>query len=361
MAYITLDTNKLRHNYDYLKQLFKENDIEWAVVSKLLCGNKLFLEALLTLDIKQLCDSRVSNLKAIKKIAPNVETIYIKPTPMHAVPEVVQYADISFNTEYRTLQALSTEAGKQGKLHKVVIMVELGELREGVMRDNIVPFYEKVFQLPHIKVVGVGTNFTCLSGVLPNRDKLNQLVLYRELLVAKFNRAIPYVSGGASVTIPLLLTNEIPRGINHFRVGETLFFGTDVYHSTPLPDMYADVICLFTQIIELIKKHLIPDGELGNNLEGYTPEFDKDDCGRSSYRAILDVGLLDVECAHLIPADPTIDCTGASSDMLIVNLGSNPNNYKVGDHIEFRMDYMGALRLMHSRYIKKIISPTPTL
>lgn len=356
MAYITLNKAKLRHNYNYLQQLFKKNGIEWAVVSKLLCGNMLFLEELIDLGVKQLCDSRVTNLKAIKKIAPNVETIYIKPPPMHAIPEIVQYADISFNTEYRTLQAISVEAGKQMKVHKVVVMIELGELREGVMRDEIVPFYKKVFVLPNIEVMGIGTNFTCLSGVLPNRDKLNQLVLYRELISAKFNKEIPYVSGGASVTIPLLFANEVPKGVNHFRVGETLFFGTDVYHSIPFSDMYNDVICLYTEIIELIEKPKLPEGEFGNNLEGHTPEFNDDDQGKVSFRAILDVGLLDVECVHLIPMDSYVNCTGASSDMLIVDLGSNTRKYKVGDFIKFRMDYMGALRLMHSRYIEKKVT-----
>lgn len=91
---------------------------------------------------------------------------------------------------------LSAEAIKQNVVHKVVIMIELGELREGVMRENVITFYEKVFTLPHIQIIGIGTNFTCLSGVLPSHDKLNQLVLYRDLLASKFNRGIPWISGG---------------------------------------------------------------------------------------------------------------------------------------------------------------------
>lgn len=232
-------------------------------------------------------------------------------------------------------------------------MIELGELREGVLRDDVLPIYEKTLTLPHIDIVGVGTNLSCLSGILPDYDKLNQLCLYRDLLHAKFGKAIPYVSGGTSVTIPLLTDKVVPAGINHFRIGETLFFGNDLYHDTLLPDMEHDVLKLYAEIIELEEKPLIPEGRLGTNLEGDTPEFDRNDRGKTSVRAILDIGLLDVEHTRIFPDDNAISCCGACSDMLVVDLGENTTQYKTGDTIAFSMDYMGAVRLMNSRYIGK--------
>lgn len=353
MAYITLDRNKLKHNYDYLNRLFDGNGISWSVVSKLLCGHPLFLEELRKLGVTRICDSRMANIKAIKKIAPDIETMCIRPPALRAIPDIVRYADISFNTEYATLEKLSAEASRQGKVHQVIIMIELGELREGVLRDDVLPIYEKTLTLPHIDIVGVGTNLSCLSGILPDYDKLNQLCLYRDLLHAKFGKAIPYVSGGTSVTIPLLTDKVVPAGINHFRIGETLFFGNDLYHDTLLPDMEHDVLKLYAEIIELEEKPLIPEGRLGTNLEGDTPEFDRNDRGKTSVRAILDIGLLDVEHTHIFPDDNAISCCGACSDMLVVDLGENTTQYKTGDTIAFSMDYMGAVRLMNSRYIGK--------
>jgi predicted amino acid racemase len=356
MAYITLDTVKLRENFNFLDNLFKHEGIQWAVVSKLLCGNRLFLQELLNLDIKQVCDSRVSNLRAIKKMSSEIETIYIKPPPARSIPDIVKYADISFNTEYSTLKLISDEAGKQQKIHKVVIMIEMGELREGVMRDNFIEFYENVFTLPNINVVGIGTNLNCLYGVLPNHDKLIQLSLYEQLIEARFNKQIPYVSGGSSVSIPLIFERLLPKGINHFRVGETLFLGTDVYHDTKIPEMHNDVFMLYTEIIELIEKPTIPMGEMGTNVEGHAFEFSDNDSGKTSFRAIIDLGLLDVESEHLKPVDPQIEFVGSSSDMIVIDLGRNERNYKTGDLIEFHLDYMGILRIMHSRYIEKRLS-----
>lgn len=355
MAYITLNRENLKKNFHFLQLLFKEKGIRWAIVSKLICGNTTFLNEIVELGVDQLCDSRLINLKIIKKIAPHIETLYIKPAPIHSVAEVVKYADISFNTEFKTVKAISDEALRQGKTHRVIIMIELGELREGVLRDRVISFYEKSSALPNIEVVGVGANFSCMSGILPDRDKLNQLLLYRKLIEATFGKEMEYVSGGTSVTIPLLAMNEVPCGVNHFRIGETLFFGTDVYHGRVMEGMSDRVICLYSQIIELIRKPIIPEGLMGTNLEGNTLQFNIEDRGKKSYRAILDVGLLDVEYSDLTPTDSAIEYVGASSDMLIVNLGENPHNYKVGDSIEFRLNYMGALRLLNSRYIEKKI------
>ena len=46
MAYLTLNKTKLKENFDFLKKRFEEMDISWGVVSKLLCGNRLFLQEL---------------------------------------------------------------------------------------------------------------------------------------------------------------------------------------------------------------------------------------------------------------------------------------------------------------------------
>ncbi|MCO5252163.1 MAG: alanine/ornithine racemase family PLP-dependent enzyme [Candidatus Kapabacteria bacterium] len=356
MAYVTLDSKKLKHNFDYLEKLFNKNGIQWSVVTKMLCGIKDYLAVLLKLNIKQVCDSRISNLRMVKSINPEIETVYIKPPASNVVNSVVKYADISMNTQIETIRLLSEEAQKQQKTHKIIIMIELGELREGVMGDDFVNFYSNVFKLKNIEVVGIGTNLSCLYGVLPNPDKLIQLSLYKQLIEAKFNRALPFVSGGSSVTIPLIFQKLLPKGINHFRVGETLFLGTDVYNDKPLNKMNNDVFRLYAEIIELIEKPVVPMGDFGTNVDGHSFEFNQDLVGQKSYRAIIDIGLLDVDERHITPIDPDMSFVGASSDMLVIDLGDNENKYKVGDFLQFKMDYMGTLRIINSKYIdKKII------
>ena len=355
MAYVTFDVDKLELNFNYLNNLFAEHNIKWSVVTKVLSGNKMLLTELLKLDINQVCDSRVTNLKIIKSLKPEVETIYIKPPAKRAIPGVVRYADISLNTELETIKMLSAEAQKQNKTHKIIIMLELGELREGVKGEDFVDFYESVFNQKNIEVIGLGANLNCLYGVLPNRDKLQQLSLYQQILEAKFNKKLPFVSGGSSVTIPLIFQKLLPPGINHFRVGETLFLGTDVYNEIPLEQMSNNIFMLYSEIIELIEKAIVPEGELGTNLEGTSFTFEEKDIGETTVRAIIDIGLLDVEIKHLEFVDKDITIAGASSDVIVIDLGDNEKQYKVGDVIEFKLDYMGTLRIINSRYVDKRI------
>lgn len=353
MSYITLHSTKLRHNYKVLDQLFKENKIEWAIVAKLLCGNTKFLQVLLDITDKEICDSRLSNLKTIKKLSPDKQTIYIKPPAKRLAKSIVKCADVSFNTELGTLELLSEEAVKQDKIHRVVLMVEMGELREGIMARNLMSFYDEVLQLPNIEVVGLGTNLNCLNGILPDEKKLIKLNRFKEIVEENSGEKIPYISGGSSVTIPLIFKNEVPLGINHFRVGETLFFGTNVYKDSVMAGMYQDVFTLTAEIIEMQEKPTIPSGNAGTNLTGETPTFSEEEKGKSSLRAIVDIGLLDIDHKDIMALIPGIEIIGASSDMLILDLGENSENLEVGDTINFSMNYMAVLRAMNSDYVDK--------
>ncbi len=355
MAFLKLYKDKLRHNYDFLNDMFKEQGIDWAVVTKLLCGNEAYLKEVLDLGVREVCDSRLSNLAKIKEIDPSVQTVYIKPPPKRSIEEVVRYADVSFNSESETIRQLSEEAVRQGKTHKVTIMIELGDLREGIMGDHLMDFYQKIFELPNIEVVAIGSNLNCLHGVMPSQDKLIQLSLYKQLIEAKFGKQIPWVTGGTSVVLPLIGKKQVPKAVNHFRIGETLFFGVDLWNESPFDGMKTGVIKLYSEILEITEKPKIPIGLLSVNPSGDVYEIEEDDYGKTSYRAILDVGLLDISPDYMIPDDPAIKVVNASSDMLIVDLGDNKENYEVGDLLSFDLKYMGALSLLNSDYIDKKI------
>lgn len=319
----------------------------------MLCGNKLFVNELINLGVTEFLDSRISNLKTIKQINPQIRTVYIKPPPRRSIPSLVKYADVSMNTEYDTILRISNEAVKQNKLHQIIIMIEMGDLREGVLGENLIDFYEKVFKLPNIEIIGLGTNLNCMYGVMPSHDKLVQLSLYRQIVELKFNRKLPIISGGSSVTIPLMQKRQMPSAINHFRIGETLFFGNDLVSGKTIKGMHDDVISFSAEIIELTEKPIVPEGALGENPSGETFTINPTDYGKKSFRALLDFGLLELSPDFLTPADKSIKVAGASSDIVVIDLGRNPRKYKVGDLIAFKMKYMGALGLFNSNYIDK--------
>lgn len=148
-------------------------------MTKILCGNKLFLNELMELGINQMHDTRLSDIKTIKTLNPNVQTVYIKPPAKRSIPNMNRFADVSLNTDYSTIKLLSEEAQRQNKLRTNIIMIEMGDLREEVMDDSLVDFYEHVYMLPNIKIIGIGTNLNCLNGIIPNLYKLLQLCLIK--------------------------------------------------------------------------------------------------------------------------------------------------------------------------------------
>lgn len=76
-------------------------------------------------------------------------------------------------------KASDQEAAKQGKTHKVVLMIDLGDLREGIFfkdEDIIMSTVEEILKLKNIKLHGVGVNLTCYGAVIPKQDNLQRLL-----------------------------------------------------------------------------------------------------------------------------------------------------------------------------------------
>jgi predicted amino acid racemase len=218
-------------------------------------------------------------------------------------------------SSYKTIVKLDKEAKKQNKVHKIIIMVELGELREGVNREDLFDFYNSVFKLSNIEVVGLGSNLGCMYGVEPTYDKLLQLNLYKELIEAKHGTKLELISGGSSISLPLIENNVVPKDINHFRIGEAAFFGVSPLENTQFLDLYTDTFNFYAQIIELEEKGIVPDGVINEASIGHSADYSDSDIGKTTYKAILDFGLLDVDQEGLTLDDDTIKFVGITSDI----------------------------------------------
>ncbi len=361
MATLTIDTRRVISNIKKLVDFLEPKKMEMTLVTKMLNGNKNALSKLLSdPTIKRLHsvgDSRISNLKAIKEVKDDIVTMYIKPPAPGQSKNVVKYADISLNTSFKTISELNIEAKRQGKIHRVIVMVELGELREGVMRDNILKFYESVFNFSNIDIIGLGSNLGCMYGVEPSYDKLIQLNLYKLLIEEKFEKKLELISAGSSITLPLLSKNRIPPGLNHFRIGETAYLGVSPWDNKKFKNLSTNAFNFAAEIIELERKSMIPDGIIRDASIGHTANepVDNFDNTEESYRALVDFGAIDVDYNNLLTKDKSVSFFGITSDMTVYDLGKEKRKYKVGDCIQFSPNYMAVARLMNSKYISKKI------
>lgn len=355
MSRIIIDLEALSSNLARINHLMAAHGADWTVVTKVLCGNSEVLQALSEMGIRSVADSRFANLRAIRRRFVNPEIWYLRIPSLTNCDKVVSLAQTSLNSELETIKRLNEAAARHETRHRIIIMLELGDLREGILPGCLVNFYESVFHLPNIEVLGIGTNLGCLAGVPPSSDQLMQLVLYRELLELKFKKRLPLISAGSSVVLPLLLDGQVPKPINHFRIGEALFLGTDLLHGGTLPDFRNDAILLEAEIVELKEKGLTPQGDLG--VTSPFPRVGEVEAlpSQRGFRALVDLGHLDTDITGITPTYEDQHIAGASSDITVVNLGENSENLRVGDKITFHLNYAALLRLMSSRYVPKVI------
>jgi predicted amino acid racemase len=362
MAELIISTNKIQNNIKYLSAYFKSKNIHWSLVTKVFSGDKEFLKNVLVdrviKNIDSVGDSRLTSLKNLKEVNPKMRTIYIKPPAKMYADEIIKYADVSLNSSLTTIKALNESAKKANKIHQVIIMVELGELREGIKRTELMFFYENVFELSNIDIIGIGSNLGCMYGVEPTYDKLLQLSLYKELISAKFNKDLKYVSGGTSITLPLIENGTIPKDINHFRVGEAIFFGVSPLENKQFKELAIDAFEFTANIIELEEKKIVPDGIISDANIGHSAVFDRENVTETTTKAILDFGLLDVDQKDIEFIDTELEYVGITSDMIVIAIGENKNKkgqkrYKIGDKVHFKPNYMAVARLLNSKFIEK--------
>ncbi len=327
----------------------------WTLVTKVLCGHRETLSAILGAGVSSVGESRLGNVRAIRKLKPSAVCWYLRiPTPSRA-GGVAELCDVSLDSEIGVIAALSERAFALGRTHGVVIMIELGDLREGILPGSLVSFYRKVFDLPGIEVKGIGTNLGCLSGSVPSVDQLMQLVLYRELLELKFGHTLPLISAGSTVVLPLLLEGKVPKAVNHFRIGEAVFLGTNLLDGGTLKGLRNDAFTLEAEISEIKEKGLVPLGETSQAVAPFGGPEGSAPPGRTGYRAIVNLGHLDTDVGGLVPEDPAVEVAGASSDLTVLNIGDGPGSYRVGGVVRFRLSYAALLRVMSTPYIEKVV------
>jgi len=363
MAKLVIKTQNIISNISKISEFLGKHDIYWSLITKVFSGDKEFLKEILIDEvienIHSIGDSRLTSLKNIKAVNPGLRTIYIKPPASVYAKEVVEFADVSLNSSLYTIKLLNKEAQKQNKIHRVIIMIELGELREGVLRENVLDFYRQIFNLPHIEVIGIGSNLGCMYGVEPSFDKLMQLVLYKQLIESQFDTKLPYVSGGSSITLPLVESGVVPKELNHFRIGESAFFGTSPLDNKKFSDLSTDTFDLEAWLLEMEEKIIVPDGNISEASIGHTSEQEQDvDRTVKANKGIFDFGILDVDIDNIKPTDENFEFVGTTSDMTVYKINNvkkpeNKDKYKVGKSFIFKPNYMGVARLLNSKFIDK--------
>lgn len=258
------------------------------------------------------------------------------------LPDVVALCETSLQSEWPTLLALEEECLRQGKTHRVIVMTDLGDLREGFWdKKELVDVCERVERdLPHVHLAGIGVNLTCYGSTKPTPEKMNELVGLARQVEQRIGRKLEIVSGGATSSFTLVHWGTMPAGVNHLRIGEAILLGKDLQVDWGIRDMdylRMDALTLRAEVVEVKDKPTYPIGEFAIDAFGRKPVYEDRGIRR---RAILALGRADVgELESLIPREPGLTVIGGSSDHCIVDVEDCPRRLQVGDIVEFSLCY----------------------
>lgn len=347
---LKINLEKLEHNTKVLANKCSKNGIKIAAVTKVFSGLPKIAEALIKGGASYLADSRIENLKKLRYLS--IPKLLLRIPMLSQVDEVVEYADISLNSEYVVIEALSQAAIKKNKIHDIILMIDLGDLREGVWMEDAIEYAGKLLNLKGINLKGIGTNLTCYGAVIPSKDNLSKLVEISKSIKEKYHITLDIISGGNSSSLYLIDKGLIPREINHLRLGESIVLGNETAYGNRIEETFNDCFVFSTEIVELKEKPSIPIGKIGVDAFGNKPTFD--DRGIRK-RAIVAAGKQDVKIDGLTPKDDNIIILGASSDHMIIDITDSEKKYSIGDTIDFLLDYGALLGASTSEYVNKII------
>lgn len=367
---LVIDIKKLEDNVKTLAAITKDDgNCSLMIVTKGLCADLEMVKMLAKRpEVDFVADSRIKNIKSYSKIVRDAgkKTVLIRIPMLSEVDEIVKHVDVCFNSEMETVRAIDKAAAKEGKVQDVLLMIDLGDLREGIFfenEDEILKDAMEIKDMKNVNLYGIGVNLTCYGAIIPKHENLSKLVEIARKIEAQTGLKLEMVSGGNSSSIYLIESDKMPRigrmpkdekmpeGINNLRLGEAFLLGNDTAYETEIPNTHHDAIKLQVQIVELKEKPSLPIGEVGVDAFGEKPYYE--DKGIMK-RAIIAVGKQDTDLGSMTPVDERIEIMGGSSDHIILDLTACNDDYKLGDIIEFTVGYGGMLKLVTSPYVDRI-------
>ncbi len=315
-------------------------------VSKATLGEPAIAQAMIQGGVQFIADSRLENIQKMKSEGISTRFVLLR-TALSQAESVVRNVDISLNTELATVRALSHYANLHHKMHQIIVMVELGDLREGILPCDLAQFVKRVLELPYIEIIGIGCNLACYGGIKPNCQKMRELSELADQIENQFQIHLEIVSGGNSANYEWYESAPTVGRVNNLRLGESILLGCETINRNPIPGLHTSAFMLIAEVIESKQKPSLPFGEICQDAFGNVPTFLDRGIHR---RVILALGRQDVLVSSLRPNND-LEILGSSSDHVV--LDSKNHDLKVGSEVKFNLDYSGLLSAMTSPFVKK--------
>jgi len=351
---LEINLDKVRHNASMLVNLLGNRGISVSGVTKATLGLPCIARQMQAAGVIGIADSRIENIQTMRRAAVIAHMTLIRSPMISQAALVVGNTDTSLNTELDVISELSKAAHAMRRTHGVILMVELGDLREGILPADLENVVRRTLGFPNIALKGIGTNLACRCGVAPDARNMGELSALADAIDATFGPVLSIVSGGNSSNLNWVIEGGPIGRINNLRLGEAILLGCEPLHRRPIEGLYTDAMTLVAEVIESKVKPSKPWGEIAENTFGsIVPEADTGQV----LQAILALGHMDTDPAGLTPP-PGIEILGSSSDHLIVSSGKQ--QLRVGTEVRLQPNYSALIRAMASPFVSKRIEQGTT-
>ena len=345
---------RIEANARQVIELCRRQGVQVACVTKVLRAHPAVLQALESAGAAQFADSRLQNLQSIARRGYRLPRLLLRlPAPSQA-QQTVRWADSSLNSSLETIELLSQAARREKQVHRVILMVDLGDLREGIWPDRLVQVIRQAACLPGVEISGLGANLACFGGVIPTTENMLKLVKLRDACREATGLPLNTLSGGNSANLPLLASGGMPPEVNHLRIGEAILLGRNVIDRSPWPGTRQDTVRVVAEVIEVERKPSKPVGPRGQDAFGCQGQIVDRGVRR---RALCNLGRQDIAIDGLMPQDPGILVLGGSSDHLVLDVEQAQQAVWAGDEIAFFPSYGALLAAATSPYVRKVVIP----
>lgn len=326
---LIIDLNKIRANTRAL--VGSAPGVAIFGVTKAVLGSPEIARSMIEGGVSGLADSRLANLIPLKKQF-DIPIMLMRQPLIEEMATAVFLSDQIMVTELKAAQSLSEAGRTLDRVAEMLLMMEMGDGREGVTQPEFSRILTEINQLKFAKIVGLSANVGCSFGTAPTREQLLSLAKLARQAEEILGRKLPVLSGGNSGCLPLLAEGCIPKEINQLRLGESILLGHETVRYRPIPGLVADAFILEAEVIE-VKDKLMPSGP--------------------QRRAVIALGRQDVAEAALICQDADSEFLERSSDHQTLRLIEG-STLKVGDRLRFIPSYFALLAAMTSPYVGKV-------
>lgn len=343
---IEISLSQIRHNARILSEIYGKKGISLMGVTKATLGEPAIAKAMIQGGVKFIADSRLENIQKMKNAGISTQFVLLR-TALSQAEAIIRNVDISLNTELKTVRELSRYAKIYHRIHQIIIMVEMGDLREGILPCDLSQFIKEVLGLPNIKIIGIGCNLACYGGIKPDAEKMGELSQLADAMEQEFSIHLEIISGGNSANYEWSESTPQVGRINNLRLGESILLGCETLNRKAIPGLYTSAFKLIAEAIESKEKPSLPFGEICQNAFGIVPTFRDRGIHR---RVIIALGRQDILISGLSP-NSNLEILGSSSDHVV--LDSHNDACEVGSEVKFNLDYGGLLSAMTSPFITK--------